>query len=324
MPAILTHDFFGQDALSGVSAQVNLMSKDAHDAFLLGNQGPDPLFYLVVDPRISARNRIGDLMHHARPAKLLSSLHDGLSMLTASERTVGEAYAAGFLCHYLLDATVHPLVFAKQYALCDAGVEGLDRSDGSRVHAEIERDLDEMVLFTKRRETVATYRPYREVLHGSDAVLAIIDKLYFYLGLWTYNKTLELDTYTHAVKGFRLAQRAFYSPSGRQTALLAGLEGLFAKRSRYSLVRSMAHRDRASTDSIFANQEHASWTDPFSGVTSKESFWDLYEEALGRSFDAMRTFFSSDFDEAAAEELTGSRNFSGMPVDPDDLSEPDE
>ena len=100
MPAILTHDFFGRDAADGVSSQVNLMSKDAHDAFMLGNQGPDPLFYLVIEPRISKQSRVGNLMHHARPAKLLSSLKDALSMLTSAERPVGEAYAAGFLCHY--------------------------------------------------------------------------------------------------------------------------------------------------------------------------------------------------------------------------------
>lgn len=324
MPAILTHDFFGTDALDIVSSQVNLMSKDAHDAFLLGNQGPDPLFYLVIDPRISAESRVGELMHHARPAKLLSSLRDALSMLTKAERTVGEAYAAGFLCHYLLDATMHPLVFAKQYALCDAGVDGLDRSDGSRVHAEIERDLDEMVLFSKRGETIATYRPYREVLRASDATLAIIDKLYFYMNLWTYSKTLELDTYTHAVKSFRIVQRAFWSPKGRLTHVLAGMEGLFVKQSRYSLVKSMAHRDRASDRSPFANRDHATWENPFTGEESRESFWDLYEEALARVFDAERLFFSDGFDDASAEGLTGNLNFSGAPVDPASVEEPEE
>ena len=47
-------------------------------------------------------------------------------------------YLLGFLCHYLLDSTVHPLVYANQYALCDAGIDGLSREDGSEVHAVIE------------------------------------------------------------------------------------------------------------------------------------------------------------------------------------------
>ncbi len=323
MPAILTHDFFGRDAVDTVSAQVNLMSKDAHDAFLLGNQGPDPLFYLVIDPRISKQSRVGDLMHHARPAKLLLSLRDALSMLTRSERPVGDAYAAGFLCHYLLDSTMHPLVFAKQYEICDAGVEGLDRSDGSIVHAEIERELDEMVLFEKRHETIATYRPYRQVLKATDATLAIIDKLYFYMNLWTYSRTLELDTYTHAVKSFRTLQRAFWSPTGKLSQTL-GFVDRSVRHTRYSLVKAMSHRNRASADSAFANQEHASWVNPFTNAESTESFWDLYEEALSQVFDAQELFFGDGFDGAAAERLTDNLNFSGMPVDPDAVDEPEE
>lgn len=323
MPAILTHDFFGRDAIDTVSAQVNLISKDAHDAFMLGNQGPDPLFYLVIEPRISKQSRVGDLMHHARPAKLLTSMHDALSMLTKAERPVGEAYAAGFLCHYLLDSAAHPLVFANEYAICDAGIENLDRSDGSIVHAEIERDLDEMVLYDRRHETVATYRPYREVLRASDATLAIIDKLFFYMNLWTYSRTLELDTYTRAVKSFRILQRAFWSPSEKLSKTLSVVDRS-VRHTRYSLVRAMSHRDRASADSAFANQGHDEWTNPFTGAVSTESFWDLYEEALGRVFDAEALFLSNEFDEAAAEQLTDNLNFSGCPVDPDSMEEPSE
>lgn len=259
-------------------------------------------------------------MHHARPAKLLLSLHDALSMLTKAERPVGEAYAAGFLCHYLLDVNMHPLVFANEQALCDAGVEGLDRSDHSIVHAEIERDLDEMVLYEKRHETVATYRPYREVLRGSDATLAIIDKLYFYMNLWTYSRTLEMNTYTHAVKSFRIMQRAFYSPSGNLSGALAIVDRNVSH-TRYSLVKAMSHRKRASAESLFANANHQTWINPFTGKASTDSFWDLYEEALESVFDAEALFFSDRFDEKAAEELTGNLNFSGAPVEPGDTDE---
>lgn len=323
MPAILTHDFFGRDAAKTVSSQINLMSRDAHDAFMLGNQGPDPLFYLIIDPRISKQSRVGDLMHHARPAKLLLSLHDALSMLTKSEQAVGNAYAAGFLCHYLLDSAMHPLVYANQYELCDAGIDNLDRSDGSIVHAEIERDLDEMVLYEKRHETVAVYRPYREVLSGYDPMLGIIDKLYFYMNLWTYSRTIDLDTYTHAVKSFRRLQRAFYSPSGKLSVSL-GFVDRKVRHTRYSLVKAMSHRDRASADSSFANQDHHQWENPFTKETSTDSFWDIYEEALDRVFDAQTLFFSPDFDADAAGELTGNLNFSGCPVDPDKIEEPEE
>ena len=321
MPAIMTHDFFGRDAYGSLSERLGLTSRAQREAFFLGNQGPDPLFYLVADPMVPASNRVGELMHHARPARLVLSLRDALTMLKRDERAVGEAYAAGFLCHYLLDRSVHPLVYAYQCGICDAGVTGLDRSDGDEVHAEIERDLDEMVLFSKTGMTVETYHPYREVLRGSGETLATIDKLYFYMNLWTYSRTLELDCYTHAVRSFRLVQHLFYTPAQRKTMVLAPLERALGHR-RYSIYSAMAHRPRREATSDFDNRGHLPWENPFDGTVSRDGFWDLYGAALEQVPEAVSRFFSHDFDDAAATEVTRGLNFSGQAVDPDDPEGP--
>lgn len=311
MPAILTHDFFGRDAYRDVEAQLGFTSLDEHDAFLLGNQGPDPLFYLVADPRVSASNRVGSCMHCQRPALLIASLRDALTMLTRSERSIGEAYAAGFLCHYLLDCSVHPLVYAHQYALCDAGVDGLDRSSASYVHAEIERDLDEMVLFCKTHQTVRDFKPYAEVLQARDEVLACIDKLYFYMALWTYSKTLDLDCYTRAVGAFRRVQRLFYSPKRTAAKFLGTLERQFGHKP-YSLYCAMSHTVRAEDSSVFANEEHKVWIHPFTGAPQQASFWDLYQRAREQVSASVTRFMDNGFELAQAEELTHNLNFSGQ------------
>ena len=323
MPAILTHGFFGRDAYDDVSASRGFVTPQQRQAFLLGNQGPDPLFYLVADPFVGGENRVGGLMHHVKPARLLSALRDALTMLTRDERPVGDAYAAGFLCHYLLDRSMHPLVYAYQYALCDAGVSGLDRSDGDEVHAEIERDLDEMVLYAKTGMTVRTFKPYREVLRADDATLAVIDKLYFYMNLWTYSRTLDQDCYTHAVKSFRLMQRLFYAPGQGKTRVLAPLERRLGHK-RYSLYSAMAHRDRAERTSDFDNREHRAWKNPFDGSVSTDGFWERYDAALAEVSKAQDAFFSPGFDEREAEELTRNLNFSGQHADPDDPVGPSE
>ena len=50
MPALITHDFFGRDVYDRLYTFIG-GSRDEADAFLLGNQGPDPLFYLVLSPQ---------------------------------------------------------------------------------------------------------------------------------------------------------------------------------------------------------------------------------------------------------------------------------
>ena len=55
MPALITHDFFGRDVYDRLYTFIG-GSRDEADAFLLGNQGPDPLFYLVLSPQLRAHN----------------------------------------------------------------------------------------------------------------------------------------------------------------------------------------------------------------------------------------------------------------------------
>ena len=50
MPAIITHDLFGKDVYGKTFDTIG-GSRDAAEAFLLGNQGPDPLFFVAPDPR---------------------------------------------------------------------------------------------------------------------------------------------------------------------------------------------------------------------------------------------------------------------------------
>ena len=117
-------------------------------------------------------------MHNKKPSELLTALKNSLGILNSAEREVGRAYALGFLCHYTLDSTMHPFVYFHEYRLCDAGVPGLTRADGSEVHGTIESELDELVLFEKRGETIATFNPSAEILNASNFTLHVISKMY--------------------------------------------------------------------------------------------------------------------------------------------------
>ena len=171
--------------------------------------------------------------------------------------------------------------------------------------------------------TVRTFKPYREVLRADDATLAVIDKLYFYMNLWAYSRTLDQDCYTHAVKSFRLVQRLFYAPGQGKTRVLAPLERRLGHK-RYSLYSAMAHRDRAERTSDFDNREHRAWRNPFDGSVSTDGFWERYDAALAEVAKAEDAFFSPGFDEREAEGLTRNLNFSGQHADPDDPVGPSE
>ena len=316
MPAILTHDLFGRDVIDDAADIVGFGSVDERDAFLLGNQGPDPLFYLVIDPLMHKWSPLGNVMHDSRPALLMLAMHGAADRLEGRERRIARAYVAGFACHWLLDSTMHPFVYYWQNGLTGAGVPGLDESAASRVHAEIERDLDEMALFSLTGQTVETYQPHDRVLTASRAVLAAVDKIYFYVALWAYGRAIDPRTFSTAVHEFRLAQHAFDSSTGRKRAVLAAVERL-ATREPFSLVRSMSHRARAEATSDFDNRAHLAWENPFTHEKSEKDFWDLWADARSRVPGTVEALFSDGFDLPAARELTGDVNFEGATSAPD-------
>ena len=187
MPAIITHDTFGQDAYARHFSSIG-GTKDEAEAFLLGNQGPDPLFYSIANPLLSSVHRLGNIMHKEKPNEILVAFKQAINALDEADRSVGRAYALGFLGHYVLDSTMHPLVYFHEFQLCDAGEPGLSRTDGNEVHAVIESEYDEMVLTVKRGETVATFNPAVNILKGSDRMLRIVSLLYANMAFSVFGK----------------------------------------------------------------------------------------------------------------------------------------
>ena len=313
MPAILTHDFFGKDVLDANPGLIADTTEERR-AFLLGNQGPDPLFYLRISPGTREFHNLGGIMHAQAPSKIIAAMAQSLQVLEPSELGVGRAYAAGFMCHYTLDRAMHPFVYSHEYAICDAGVPGLTRQDASRVHAEIERELDEAILFNKTCATVATYRPYAQVLQAADTTLDTIGKMYAYVSMVSLRVFAPRTLFGQAVKCFRIVQRFFYSPDDALQEAVNGIETKVLKK-HFSLYKSMSHRDRPTACSDFDNRGHQTWINPFTQQAATTSFWDIYHDAQIQAAGNIRQMLREGFDLTQARKLTQGQNFGGEQVE---------
>lgn len=308
MPAIITHYCFGEDAMSAFP-EVCGSSRAECDAFLLGNQGPDPLFFSPGRaPRGTAQ--LGRTMHREKPSELIAALKQAVDALEGSEADIGRAYAHGFLCHYLLDSSMHPLVYSTIKALCDAGVEGLTHDDESTVHTYIEREWDEMALTVKRNLTVADFRP-AEILNTDPRAINAAQKLHSFMALATYGTMIDANAFARALSMYYLEQRALHSPRGLKRALVSKAEELVRT---HSFVRSAAHRPVKVESTWLANPDNTTWIDPFTGAANTASFWDIYEATLQRIEPAVRMFDAPGFGVEQARELTAELNFRGEPT----------
>ena len=332
MPALMTHDFFGQDLYAEMQGELPFAAnaadaaaiaaspiaglvgptRDEREAFLLGNQGPDPLFFVVLAPWMLRFARIGHHMHDEKPTELLSALRRSADVLPAADQPIARAYLAGFACHYVLDSTMHPFVFAQQFAICDAGVPGLTRKDGSEVHAVIEGEFDEVLLSVRTGQTVATYDPKRMTLRGSSRTLSVVSKMYCYAVLVTLGVSIPPSLFAEGVRSYRRATGAFRSRTGTKRSFLGAAERLVRPHSFY---QAMSWRAVPVAESAFENRERRLWENPFTGVSQRASFADLFVEAKDAARKAIALALDPTFDEQAAREITRGLNFSGKPVE---------
>ncbi len=109
MPAAYIHEQISRKALSNFKKLPFFMENNI-DAFELGAQGPDPLFYhgvLNIFEKDKRPNLLGEEIHKKKVRRFFRAL------LTHVQKQQGASFAwlLGFVCHYATDSTIHPYVY---------------------------------------------------------------------------------------------------------------------------------------------------------------------------------------------------------------------
>jgi hypothetical protein len=305
MPAIISHYLFGEQMLAAYDYE-RFPSFDEHNAFMLGNQGPDPLYYLFTTRSMSSVHLLGTRMHRENIDHEFDVMRSYANSMGPRNKAIARAFLDGFICHFMLDSTTHPLIYAQVRELTSAGVPGLDGSASSEVHGLIEADLDCMMLWRMKGVDITRFRPYQKILWGNAEVLELIDKICRYVAASVYHVTLRPGTYQMAIRNMRLVRRAFWSPLGIKSSLLGAAERLFRE---HSLIQAMSNRADIHETCDFANDEHRTWKRPSTHKTSTASFEDLFNQALDGAVPAIA---SSDEGKPAST-FTHGLNFIGVP-----------
>ncbi|NTU90279.1 MAG: hypothetical protein HGA54_10360 [Actinobacteria bacterium] len=247
-------------------------------------------------------------MHNSHINEEFDALRSFARHMNIDNRVIADAYVRGFICHYTLDSIAHPFIFALQNALLTAGVENLDEKASSHVHAQIESDLDAMMLWRTKGVTIKDFKPRKQILLIDDAALDIVDDLHRFTVSSAFRTGLKPRDFNRAVKDMRFATRVLHSPHGIKRATL----GRFERTMRdHSLVQALSPRNDIFETCDFDNREHAEWRDPGSPEVSSASFHDLFELAQNAAFDKMELHARG----VSSEEFTGGKNFSGLKVE---------
>ncbi|MDP9858471.1 hypothetical protein J2S71_000167 [Olsenella profusa DSM 13989] len=308
MPALIAHHLFGEEAARLLPEDM-LACEEETVAFLLGNQGSDPLYLRFrALPQINAHvHQLALRMHGTHALDALLSSRESVLHLHEGDRRTARAFVLGLLGHYLLDSRTHPFVYAQENALCDMGV-GL-RDAHHEVHALIEGDIDSWLLWSMRGRTTAEI-PSESYLASTAHIERIAGTLLSQVAFEVYGLSIDARQYGASVRDYRTAYRLL-EPAGSPTQrALASLERLVRP---HSMACALAHMPSASDTCAAANLEHHVWHDPSTNEPSTASFADLFQDALAEWPDLCGAFVRGDL--KALQDLVGSRNYDGVPTE---------
>lgn len=275
MPAILTHHIFGEDA-SALLPDGILEKQEDLLAFLLGNQGPDPLWArFSTTPRISRScHQLATRMHSEHIVDSFLVLRDSVSHLRDSDKGVGRAFALGIAAHYLLDCLTHPLLYAQQQQLIDANPDLEDAAD--EVHALLESEIDTWTLWQTRHKTVLD-APSSSALSRTPLIESVTGSLLAQLAWEVFDIDLGPAEYAKSVQDYTLFYQLIDPPAQKLPHVLARIERIKRAHSR---LLAQAHEVWESDECAAANLEHRRWRNPYTGECSTASFPDLFHDAI--------------------------------------------
>ena len=275
MPAILTHHLFGEDALAQLPKD-SFGSQEELVAFLLGNQGPDPLLarFTCIPPVASTCHAVARRMHAQSMADTLWTMREEAKRRADAGDGIAWAFTLGFSAHYVLDCLTHPLILAlvAELQLADPSLANAS----PELHAIIEADIDVWMLWQKRHKTICE-APASLALVSTAHIDQQVSELIAHTARSVFDLELGTQEFAKAVRDYRCIYQLMDPPAKRLPRMLGRIESSCREVSR---IEAQRHPITASDECASANLRHHPWRHPFTDELSTASFADLFHDAL--------------------------------------------
>ena len=249
-----------------------------YSAFCWGAQGPDFLFYGWPLRKKQNLAVLGSRMHKGDPAPLFAAMRAYCAEHAGDDAV--RSYVLGFLCHYSLDRTVHPYVYA--------GIRELKKiypeRPGLFLHSQIETALDNITLRFESGGLPTSFDLKRTVPRDPEAQRRIA-ALYGYLLRALSREPVEPAALLGAMRNCRFVCGLQNDRTGCKKEFFGGAERRFG---RY-WVSCFFHGLTEDDDYDYANVSGTPSSDP---KPRRETYLDLYLRSAAESLDFISRFFS--------------------------------
>ncbi len=277
MPAATTHVEMAKDVLRTSPTIESLVTNK--QMFYLGSQGPDLLFFNRASILPGSTKKYGNLMHEEKVPEVISYFER-----YANKNEDLKSYFLGYLCHYCLDSTVHPLVYGVSHKKSlETGI------DEGEIHVGLESELDVWILSQRGRD-IQSYDVYN-YLKITDEEVKELAEMYHNMLMDVFHISLTEKHLQQAIKDV-----SFYTyvlrPKKWKYHIFYTLENIVLKGS-HALTAMMLND---TTINEILNLEHKTYSMPWNSKdTINASFPQLYGKAVLKAQRILLKHSPSDF-----------------------------
>lgn len=286
MPYNYTHALVGLAALENADDAVKALVGTHKGAFLIGTMGPDPYFGDEMPKPLFApcRKPVADKLHTLDMRVIASAL-----LPLAGESPAAQAYALGFLCHFLLDTNAHPYIEARF-------------SGKAHTPAEIQIDL----MMTDRVQHPGVPLPPTRFYRRGE--VAALDRLH--TSLIRQLLSIEIKgAFSRSLHKWIAVNTVSFDPNNRKLRFFSKLDQS-GKLTGFLVARHPDPDDRLNLD-------HKQWCAPWAPEQVRtESFPELFDLAVKEAPALLNAALSTMTGGEIAPALTliGSRRMDAKPV----------
>lgn len=284
MPGFTTHYLFGVKNVKQLKnkdeCQMLCQSIDNYrTVFQLGLQGPDIFFYHPASQL--KRIRPGSIVHTRSTGDFLRCLMEAPELFwKESEKQAAQAYAAGFIGHYLLDTQMHPYVY------CITGVGDELEKKGYADHIGLESDIDACLLMRYKKCLPSRFPYGRTIMFDSDTRQVIATVLYYAYNVVFPELSLSKSFLARAVHSMQFGTMLTYNPHNYKRQVVSKVENFIMGHPVISTVIPTDHL-RCYEDPL--NLQHKQWHNPWNtSMCSTDSVPQMIKKASGKYQKALK------------------------------------
>ena len=276
------------------------MLEAERDAYKVGAQGPDFLFYSHAWPGQRSRRDLAWLLHRHEMSAVFRSMLSYAGGLPASRRTVAFSYVCGYAAHLCLDAAAHPWVLYWTGDVGD-GAAPAAKARALRGHGLLEGSIDVML----RGERSADQRWLRRqgLLRMPAVQTEVVAALFEHVFADVHGIVF---TAGEGRAAFRDMRRVYTAMTDRGSALSRLLAGLGPLIDRDGTVRAQLYPEKPLPTAAALVAGRRPWCHPcLPGEPRTTTFAEIVAGAIaetGRCLHAVATVAckGGDVDEAVA------------------------